>query len=149
MILNNCKVKWAHVHQVDRRFTPRWTINVYLNAEQVNALRTDKVPLKNDDEGTYITATRNETRKDRTPNKPPRVVDMAKQPFTKEIGNGSVCNVIVTPFDYEFAGKKGVTVLLDAVQVVEWKEYVGEEDFGEPAQKPAVVGEDEMDPLPF
>jgi len=150
MILNNCKVKWAHVHQVDRRFTPRWTINVYLNAEQVNALRTDKVPLKNDDEGTYITATRNEKRKDGDPNKPPRVVDMAKQPFTKDIGNGSVCNVIVTPFDYEFAGKKGVTVLLDAVQVVEWKEYVGEEDFGEPEAKPAVAaGSGEDDDLPF
>lgn len=151
MILNNCKVKWAHVHEPNNNFPPpAWSINIYLNAEQLNAVKAEGVPFKTDDDGAYIQAKRKVKTNEGKEIKPPRVVDMAKQPFTKEIGNWSVCNVIVDFYDWEFNKKSGRGAWLNAVQVVDWKEYVGSEDFGEPEEKPAVVaGGEEDDGLPF
>lgn len=151
MILNNCKVKWAHVHEPNNNFPPpSWSVNVYLNGEQLNAVKAEGIPFKTDDDGAYIQAKRKVKTVSGKDMKPPRVVDMAKQPFTKEIGNGSICNVIITPYEWEFNKKTGKGAWLDAIQVVEWKEYVGSEDFGEPEAKPAVVaGSEEDDGLPF
>lgn len=138
MILKNCKIKWAKVHQVDRTFTPAWSINAYLSPEQIEAVKAAadeasagklQVSFKHDDDGTYISCTRKEKRRDGTNNKPPRVVDVMKRPFTEEVGNGSVCNIIANPFPYDTAGKKGVTMILEAVQVIDWHEYKGNEDF--------------------
>ena len=58
--------------------------------------------------------------------------------------------MIVDFYDWEFNKKSGRGAWLNAVQVVDWKEYVGSEDFGEPEEKPAVVaGGEEDDGLPF
>lgn len=155
MILSNCKVKWAKVHQVDRTFTPAWSIQVYLNSEQMDAVKAAATEVsegklaasfKHDDDGTYITCSRKEKKRDGTMNKAPRVVDAKKQPFTEEIGNGSVCSIIANAFAYDAAGKKGVTMILEAVQVVNWVEYKGNEDFADPV---GANGEVEKDDLPF
>jgi hypothetical protein len=138
MILKNCPIKWAKLHQVDRTFTPAWSINAYLTPEQIEAVKAAAaevsdgkltVSLKHDDDGTYISCSRKEKRRDGTDNKPPRLVDANKRPFTEEVGNGSICNIIAKPFKYDTAGKKGVTMILEAVQVVDWHEYKGNEDF--------------------
>lgn len=160
MLLSNCKVKWAKVHQVDRTFTPAWSIQVYVNSEQIEALKKAAreasagkydPAFKHDDDGTFITCTRKEKRKDGTENKPPRVVDLSKRDFKDDIGNGSVCNVIAAPFAYDAGGKKGVTMILDAVQVVEWVEYKGSEDFEDAPAAPAAagIGASADDDLPF
>ncbi|HRA18802.1 MAG TPA: hypothetical protein PLZ24_16835 [Flavobacteriales bacterium] len=149
MILNNCKVKWAHVHEPNNNFPPpTWSINIYLNGEQLNAIKAEGIPFKTDDDGPYFQAKRKTANADGKAISPPRVVDLAKQPFAKEIGNGSVCNVIVDFYDWEFNKKKGRGAWLNAVQVVEWKEYVGSEDFGEPEAAPSVANSPEDD-LPF
>lgn len=151
MILNNCKVKWAHVHEPNNNFPPpTWSINVYLNPEQLNAIKAERVPFKTDDEGAYIQAKRKTKTTEGKDIKPPRVVDINKQPFAKDIGNGSICNIILDFYDWEFNKKSGRGAWLNAVQVVEWKEYVGSEDFGEPEPKPAVDNTPEgEDDLPF
>lgn len=157
MILTGCKVKWAKVHQVDRTFTPAWSVQVYLNPEQIVAIKAAaseasegklQASFKHDDDGTYITCSRKEKKRDGSMNKPPRVVDIAKKPFAEEIGNGSICNVITNPFPYDTAGKKGVTMILEAVQVVNWVEYKGSEDFEDAPATAATNGAD-TDDLPF
>lgn len=142
---------------MDRTFTPAWSIQVYLNSEQIEAIKFAaaevsegklSASLKHDDDGTFITCSRKEKKRDGSMNKPPRVVDIKKHDFKEDIGNGSVCNVIANPFAYDTAGKKGVTMILEAVQVVKWEEYVGAEDFDDPTPEPVAAGE-ENDGLPF
>ena len=57
----------------------------------------------------------------------PVVVDKQLQPITdtKSIGNGSTGNVQVKFKPYEYMGKKGISVQLLAVQVINLKEYAG------------------------
>ena len=63
----------------------------------------------------------------------PRVVDATRQAMSDDqaraIGNGSTGNVIVYKFDYDFAGNKGVSTSLTAVQVTDLVEYSGSVDF--------------------
>lgn len=55
------------------------------------------------------------------------VVDSKKKPVTKSVGSGSKVRMNVTIAPYYHAGSKavGVTLRLDAVQVIDLKEYVG------------------------
>ena len=57
----------------------------------------------------------------------PAVVDKQLQPITNvgSIGNGSIGNVQVKFKPYEYMGKKGISVQLLAIQVVDLKEYNG------------------------
>ena len=54
-----------------------------------------------------------------------RVVDSSLQAMenTKIIGNGSIGNVVVFQFPYEYAGRKGVGSSLTAVQVTKLEKY--------------------------
>ena len=57
------------------------------------------------------------------------VVDGQKNTFKDLIGNGSIVNVMYTPFAWEMNGKSGVTPILKKVQVVDLVAYAGAEDF--------------------
>ena len=59
------------------------------------------------------------------PNKPVPVVDTEIMPIedVSIIGNGSVGNVKVRTFDYDFNGRQGVGVRLESVQITKLMEY--------------------------
>ena len=112
MILKNCKVKWAKLTKVDS-MSGKYTIDLYpQDPATIEALEQEGLSLKSNDEGFYIRATRKEDMG------APMVVDMAKNPHHGNIGNGSVVNAIVNPFDYDFKGKKGRSLGLEKLQVV-------------------------------
>lgn len=143
MKLNNCKVKWAHVHEPNNSFPPpTWSINIYLSGEQLNEVKAEGLPFKTDEEGAYIVAKRKTKTVEGKDIPAPRVVDMNKQPFNKEIGNGSVCNVIFDVYEWEYMKRKGKSAWLNAVQVVDWKEYLGKEDFDGTSEVPGSGMED-------
>jgi len=56
-------------------------------------------------------------------NTPVKIVDGSLQPFTNSIGNGSKVNVNLWQYEYEFAGRKGVSTSLTGVQVIDLVEY--------------------------
>lgn len=144
MILKNCKVKWAKLVKPDE-MSGKWSINLYLTAEQLSNLKAEGIEPKIDkDDVPFVQATRKTKSTKGNEFDPPRVVDVSRKPFTKNIGNGSVCNVIVSIYDWEFNKKKGKGLWLEAVQVVDLKEHAGTEDFDEPAG--AEINEDG---LPF
>lgn len=145
MILKNAKVKWAKLIKPDE-MSGKWSINLYLTAEQIAELVKEGIEPKTDKDGVpFVQASRKPQSNKGATIAPPRVVDMNRKPFTGAIGNGSVCNVIVSIYDWKFAGKVGKGVWLEAVQVVDLKEYAGSEDFDDvPAG--AEVNEDD---LPF
>lgn len=144
MILKNCKVKWAKLIKPDE-MSGKWSIRVYLNAEQIAAVSQEGITTKSDDDGhQFITPSRKPVSTKGATIAPPRVVDIDRKPFTGAIGNGSICNVIVSFYDWKFGKETGRGAWLEAVQVVELKEYVGKEDFDVP--EGAEVNEDS---LPF
>jgi hypothetical protein len=93
-------------------------------------------------EGNFtVSLRRKSVTKDGSPMEPVRVVDSQKLPIAaadrRKIGNGSRGNVIVWLAPYEYAGRKGVTSSLTAVQVTDLQEYSG----GGDAMDFDVVGE--------
>lgn len=145
MILKNAKVKWAKLIKPDE-MSGKWSINLYLSAEQIEAVKKEGINPKEDKDGIpFVQATRKPKSSKGADIEPPRVVDAERKPFTKNIGNGSICNVIVSFYDWEFNKKTGRGVWLEAVQVVDLKDYAGSEDFDEPVGA-QVKNEDD---LPF
>lgn len=144
MILKNCKVKWAKLIKPDE-MSGKWSINLYMTAEQLEEVQANGIEPKTDKEGVpFIYAARKPKSAKGAEISPPRVVDANRQPFKGMIGNGSVCNVIVSFYDWTFNKQTGKGVWLEAVQVIDLKEHAGGEDFDVP-----VGAEINEDGLPF
>lgn len=122
MILKNCKAKWAKLDKPDE-MSGKYSLDIYLTPEAVEQVEAEGIAVSSNDDGRFIRAKR----------KPdmgsPAVVDLMKNPVTGRVGNGSIINVIINPFDYDYKGKKGRGVGLEKVQVVQMKTYAGNEDF--------------------
>ena len=126
MAVINAKVKWASIQAPNDKFTPQWCIDVVLDEAKAKELHAQGFNVKKDKDGDIVLKMKkNVARKDGTRNAPPKVVGPDKQPFLELVGNGSVCNVQYNPFEWEYAGKKGVTAQLVAVQVVEHVPFNG------------------------
>ena len=54
---------------------------------------------------------------------------LRKEPLDKIVGNGSRVKVMYKPYEWNFKGKKGVGLDLQAVQVLDLIEYTPKEDF--------------------
>ena len=137
-VLKNVKVEWAKVFEPDTKFTPVYSVDAVLDQQHVKQLQEDGLGdmIKEKDGNKVFRFKKKAISKDGKPLPPPKVVDMKKQPFTELLGNGTVCNIAYEPFDYEFAGRKGKTARLLALQVVDHVPFVpkvedlfeGEED---------------------
>ena len=56
-------------------------------------------------------------------------MDAEKKPIDKIVGNGSKVKVMYKSYDWNFKGKKGKGLDLQAVQVLDLVEYTPDEDF--------------------
>ena len=54
-------------------------------------------------------------------------MDAEKKPLEKIVGNGSKVKVMYKPYDWNFKGKKGKGLDLQAVQVLDLVEYIPQE----------------------
>lgn len=123
IVLKNARVRYAKVikpgHAFDEGQPDLWSVNIYPTDSDRELLlatgATEKMDKNND--GFFI-AKRNTRNKQGDAVQPPAVVDAKKNPFTQEIGNGSVCNIAVTPFTWTKGKNTGVLLYLNAVQVV-------------------------------
>lgn len=149
------KAYWASVQQPNTTYEPEWAIDILVDDSNRAAFEADGVPIKNkdDERGDFVHIRQRVARRDGTQNEAPSVVDAQKQPFTGLIGNGSVVNVMYTPFAWEMNGKSGVSPLLKKVQVVDLVEYKAGEDFdvedGFTAIEAPSANEELNDEVPF
>lgn len=129
------KVYWASIQQPNTTYEPEWGLDLLVDDNNRAALEADGVPIKNkdDERGDFVHIRQKCSRRDGTANEAPEVMDAQKRPFTNLVGNGSILNVMYTPFSWEMNGKSGVTPLLKKVQVVDLVPYKGgekaDEDF--------------------
>lgn len=123
-VLKGVKVMWAKVHEPDTRFAPVYSLDaVELTPEQVKQLEADGLQVKEKDGQKFFKFKKKAISKDGKPLSPPKVLDKYKQEFKEPIGNGSICNIAYEPYEYEFAGRKGITSRLVALQVVDLVPY--------------------------
>jgi hypothetical protein len=127
------KCKWASISAPNTTYEPAWQIDVSLDDENLKKVKADGLSIKNkgDDRGNFVTIKRKVEGK-KGPNKAPELVDSQRTPmFNTLIGNGSLVNVLYRPYEWEHAGKTGISADLLKVQILDLVPYSndGDEDF--------------------
>ena len=126
-ILIKGKVYWASVVEPNTTYEPAWQVDVCIEDDDTREkLASIGLTIKNkgDDRGDFFSAKRKTTKKDGSNRDAPRIIDAKRNPWDKRlIGNGSVAKVKIQPFDYNFAGKSGISSDLMAMQIISLVEY--------------------------
>ena len=109
--------------------TLQWECQVVVDADRAAELADfgNVRPLKDDPTKVSVNLKRKALKRDGSPNEPVRVVDSSKQPIdnVKQVGNGSKGNVIVYRFEYNTAGRSGISTILTAIQITDLVKYTG------------------------
>ena len=137
--ISNVKARWFKLTgKGDTKFNENgvWSVDLVLedNMDAYNeVMKTGANPRQVGQDGEHIvTCKKNRITRKGDTLAPPRVVDSKGNPMTEEqikrIGNGSTISVIVNPYKWDFAGKSGTTLFLEAVKVEELVEYKGAPD---------------------
>lgn len=146
MFFKNVKVNWAIVQDSDEN--GNWRLDAFPNAEEIKELEGYGVPIKKDESSgaPFVNCKRKNKSNAGKIIMPPVVVDASNAPYEGLIGNGSICNVAVSIYDWEYMGKKGSACWLTAVQVVTLETYNASpfEAVGEPLVSPAMEKAEEV-----
>ena len=130
--LNNVEVWWAKVHKPDTAFgNNRWSIDMHLTDALSAQMKAEGFNVTDKESGGVVTknilrAKKDAVTKDGKPQKAPEVVGPdGRTPFTDDIGNGSICNLILSARAWEINKKWVLTTYLEKVQVVKHVAYAG------------------------
>ena len=142
------KCHYASIIEPNTKFDPVWSIQVEVNDDNRSVIEGAGLPINNkdDDRGDFVTIKRKVLRADGSQRSAPFVKDSQNNPWNgKLIANGSTVNVKATPYEWNYAGKSGVSADLAAVQVVDFIEYTrADQDF-----EPVEGGYVQEDNVPF
>jgi len=141
------KAMWCSVQAPNDKFPPPvYCTDLIIDEANAETLRALGVKVKDTDGVLSVKAKRKQFRKDGTLNTKPNCVDANKKPFEDLIGNGSLVNLQVNVFDWEFAGNTGKSLDFVGIQVLELVPFAGNEDEFEAASTDTPdVADDEFD----
>ena len=148
MKMMNVKVKWAKlVTPDDYKGKKKWVVNIYPSTDEQWKELTEagvRVRQEKDTNVEYVIGQRNCITTKGEVVTPPQVVDIYRNPFNGQIGNGSICNIIADVIDLSKNDDyKGNMLYLKKVQVVKLVE--ADEDFDDPEPRP--IDEDSVEAL--
>ena len=128
------KCHYASITEPNTKFDPVWSIQVEVTDDNREVVEKSglKVANKGDERGDFVTIKRKVHRKDGTQRNAPLVMDSQNNRWNndKKIANGSTVNVKAIPYEWDYAGKSGISADLAAVQIVDFIEYSGnQQDF--------------------
>ena len=129
IMIKNCPIEWAKLIDPERKFEAAgvWQADIVLDEEAAKQVTATGGKYRTKDGRKLLRVKKNVKRRDGTMNNPPRVVDANRVQLSDDavraLGNGSVCNYSLSPYEWTFSGNRGVTFYLDAVQVVDYKEF--------------------------
>ena len=133
------KAHWASVQAPNDKFPPPvYCVDLEIDESNAATLRAVGITVKEKDGLLFVKAKRKQFRKDGTLNTKPNCVDAQKRPFESLIGNGSLVNLQVNVFDWEFADKKGKSLDFVGIQVLDLVEFSGTSDEFEASETPDV-----------
>ena len=125
---------WASLTRPNEKFEPMWRIDLAVDDATAEDFKSQGISVGETviDEQTIsniVRFKRKVSKANGDKNTQPTLVDGAKQPLDKIVGNGSKVKVMYRPYDWNFKGKKGKGLDLQAVQVMDLIEYTPKEDF--------------------
>ena len=128
------KCHYASITEPNTKFDPVWSIQVEINDDNREVVEKSGLNIANkgDERGDFVTIKRKVHRKDGTQRNAPLVMDSQNNRWNndKKIANGSTVNVKAIPYEWDYAGKSGISADLAAVQIVDFIEYSGnQQDF--------------------
>jgi len=125
---------WASITRPNEKFEPMWRVDVALSDKDAEEFKSKGVNLKEsviEDKSVknLVTFKRKVSKANGVRNSQPTLVDAEKKPLDKIVGNGSKVKVMYKSYDWNYKGKTGTGLDLQAVQVVDLIEYQPREDF--------------------
>ena len=125
---------WASLTRPNEKFEPMWRIDLAVDDNTAADLAKEGISLGETviDGNTIknvVKFKRKVSKANGDKNQPPSLVDGQKQPLDKIVGNGSKVVVMYKSYDWNYKGKTGKGLDLQAVQVKNLVEYTPKEDF--------------------
>jgi hypothetical protein len=125
---------WASLTRPNEKFEPMWRIDLAVDDNTATDLAKEGITLGETviDGNTIknvVKFKRKVSKANGDKNQPPSLVDGQKQPLDKIVGNGSKVVVMYKSYDWNYKGKTGKGLDLQAVQVKNLVEYTPKEDF--------------------
>ena len=125
---------WASLTRPNEKFEPMWRLDLAVDDATAKEFAKEGFTLgETNIDGNVvkniIKFKRKVNKNNGDKNQPPMVVDGAKKPLDKIVGNGSKVIVMYKSYDWNYKGKTGKGLDLQAVQVKDLVEYTPKEDF--------------------
>ena len=113
---------WASLSRPNEKFEPMWRIDLALDDDTAAQFAKEgftlgETTIDGDTVKNIIKFKRKVSKNNGDKNQPPMVVDGAKKPLDKIVGNGSKVVVMYKSYDWNYKGKTGKGLDLQAVQV--------------------------------
>ena len=126
MIVNGTAY-WASIKTPNTTFEPMYTINLVVDQSTADDFAGRGHTVKQMDEGPALVIKRKVNGPNGMVRNAPRLIDQNKQDINLAVGNGSQVRVQCSEYEWEYAGKSGKSLDLQAVQVIELVEYKAED----------------------
>jgi len=114
---------WASITTPNTTYEPVYTVNLVVDNETANDFASRGHTVKQMDEGPALIMKRKVNGPKGMIRPAPRLFDKDKQEISTAVGNGSQVRVQFNEYDWEYAGKQGKGLDLQAVQVLNLVEY--------------------------
>jgi hypothetical protein len=118
---------WASIKTPNTTFEPMYTVNLVVDQETADDFASRGHSVKQMDEGPALVIKRKVNGPNGMVRSAPRLLDQNKQEINLAVGNGSKVRVQCNEYAWEYAGKAGKSLDLQAVQIVDLVEYKAED----------------------
>ena len=128
MAVANGKAYWASVTVPNTTFEPVYTVDLVISDEDAQDFKARGIKVKDfslkDDDGTpqyigkAVTIKRKVNGKNGT-RSAPKLFNKSKEPMDVTVGNGSEVRVQYNEYPWEYAGKSGISLDFQAMQVLD------------------------------
>jgi hypothetical protein len=125
---------WASITRPNEKFEPMWRIDLAVDDAtasefQKQGFSVGETTINDETIKNIIKFKRKVSKANGDKNQQPQLVDAEKKPLDKIVGNGSKVKVMYKSYDWNYKGKTGKGLDLQAVQVLDLVEYTPNEDF--------------------
>jgi hypothetical protein len=118
---------WASIKTPNTTFEPVYTVNLVVEQDVADDFASKGHTVKQMDEGPALIIKRKVNGPNGMVRNAPRLLDQNKQDVNLAVGNGSKVRVQCNEYDWEYAGKEGKSLDLQAVQIIDLVEYKAED----------------------
>ena len=118
---------WASIKTPNTTFEPVFTVNLVVSQDVADDFASKGHTVKQMDEGPALIIKRKVNGPNGMVRNAPRLLDQNKQDVNLAVGNGSKVRVQCNEYEWEYEGKEGKTLDLQAVQIIDLVEYKAED----------------------